>query len=116
MPLGLPEIFALGAAIGRLEYLINFLAIKFSGILIATVFSPPVITFGTISFFSKIIVSGPGQNFSISFDSISPTLFTNLSNILISAIWSIKGLSLALPFAAYIFLTAFSSNPFAPNP
>ena len=57
VPLGLPDIFALGAAIGQFEYSINLCAISLLGILIATVSNPPVIMSGTIGVFLNIIVS-----------------------------------------------------------
>ena len=116
VPLGLPDIFALGAAIGQFEYSISFRAIPSLGILIATVSSPPVMISGTIGFFLKTIVSGPGQKFFISFCSISPTSVTSSWSMSIFAIWAISGLSLALPFAMYIFFTASTSKAFAPNP
>ena len=59
----MPEIFALGAAIGRSQRRINSLAILFSGQRSATVSSPPVVAIGTISRFGIITVSGPGMNF-----------------------------------------------------
>ncbi|MNT23388.1 hypothetical protein D3C72_1588060 [compost metagenome] len=70
VPLGLPDILALGAAIGVFANSISFLAIKLLGILIPTVFNPPVTILGTISFLSNTIVNGPGQNSSIRFLSI----------------------------------------------
>jgi hypothetical protein len=60
--LGLPEIFADGAAIGTPVSCINVCAILFSGILTATVLIPPVVIFGTIFDFLSTNVSGPGQN------------------------------------------------------
>lgn len=76
MQLGLPEIFALGAAIGTFAKLINFCAILFAGNRIAIVFNPPEVSGGIHSFLLKIIVSGPGQNFSINF---SASLFISLT-------------------------------------
>ena len=52
---------ALGAAIYRLEAFINIEAIGSEGIRIPTVSKPPVISYGTMSLFFKIIVKGPGQ-------------------------------------------------------
>jgi peptide chain release factor 1 len=63
--LGLPEILALGAAIGQPALFISSKAIGLSGIRMATVFSPPVVMSGTLAFFGKTIVSGPGQKLSI---------------------------------------------------
>ncbi len=63
--LGLPEIFADGAANGVPVSCINNWAILFSGILIATVLIPPVVIFGTIFDFFRTSVRGPGQNFLI---------------------------------------------------
>ena len=71
VPLGLPDTFALGAAIGTPAYSINFFAIIFDGILIPTVSNPAVTDFGIMSFAFKIIVKGPGQKAFINFFSIS---------------------------------------------
>ena len=65
--LGLPDVFALGAAIRHPLSSINFNATGCFGIRIATVSIPPVVSYGTFSFFQTIIVSGPGQNASASF-------------------------------------------------
>ena len=62
--LGSPEMFALGAAIGRLQALIKSRATSLEGILTATVSSPAETPFGIISVFGNTIVKGPGQNFS----------------------------------------------------
>ena len=59
--LGLPDVFALGAASGKPHFLIISCAIGWDGILIATVSSPAQTSFGIISLFGSIIVSGPGQ-------------------------------------------------------
>ena len=63
--LGLPEIFADGAAMGRPAFFIRASAILFLGIRTATVFKPPVVISGTIFDFLRISVIGPGQNFLI---------------------------------------------------
>jgi len=63
-----------------LAYSINFLAILFDGILIPTVSSPAVTTFGIISLAFNIIVKGPGQNSFINFLSNS---FDSLATLLI---------------------------------
>ena len=64
--LGRPERFALGAAIGILHSCNNALATKWDGIRIATVSRPPVVSYGILSAFGKIMVNGPGQNTSAS--------------------------------------------------
>ena len=74
-----------------------------------------LVTFGIISFFSKITVNGPGQNLSIIFCATSGTSLTN-SEISFVLTWIIRGLSCGLPLAIKIFLTASSSNALAPNP
>ena len=74
--LGLPERFALGAASGKPQALIIFLAYSDFGIRTATVSSPPEVTSGIKSLFFIIIVRGPGQNFSaisLTFSGISLT-------------------------------------------
>ena len=98
--LGRPEVFALGADTNPPPARINSLAIGSLGILTATVSNPPVVPYGTISVFSNIIVSGPGQNrlasASTSFEIFLAT-FSKSSKV---AICTINGLSEGLPFAA----------------
>ena len=62
VPVGFPERLALGVAIGTPAYFISSRAILFEGIRIPTVSEFAVRIFGTISFFCKIIVKGPGKN------------------------------------------------------
>ena len=114
--LGLPEVFALGAAIGVPADLINNRAISQLGILMPTVSNPPVVFLGTISLAFKMRVIGPGQKASINFFAFSSTSSAILSISSISLMCKIKGLSPGLPFAANIFETAFSFNPSAPSP
>ena len=61
--------------------LISFIAAGCDGIRIATVSKPPVVSCGTMSFFLKMIVSGPGQNASISTEckSVRKTITDNSS-------------------------------------
>ena len=63
MGLGLPEIFAEGAAIGNPKYFITFLMVGWEGNRIATVPKPPEEVLGTYLLLGKITVNGPGQNF-----------------------------------------------------
>ena len=60
--LGLPDIFALGVAIGTFAYSTSFLATSPAGILIPTVSCPAVTISGTMSFFFNMMVNGPGKN------------------------------------------------------
>ena len=62
--LGLPDVLALGAATKPPAALISSCAIRSLGKRTATLSSPPVVSFGTMSAFGRIIVSGPGQYFS----------------------------------------------------
>ena len=64
MGLGDPDKLALGAAKGEPAAFIILLAALLSGKRIATLLSPALTTLGIISDLGKIIVSGPGQNFS----------------------------------------------------
>ena len=91
---------ALGAAIGSPASCMSLLAIGCEGILIATVESPPVVSFGIQSAFFMIIVSGPGQNLSASRYASSGTSLQSFFSSAISAICTISGLSEGLPFAA----------------
>ena len=63
-----PNLLALGAAIGFLNSLIRLSAISLLGCLKATVFKPALTSkLISVSFnLSRIIVRGPGQNFSVS--------------------------------------------------
>ena len=110
------EAFALGAAIGKLAYSINLLAILFDGIRIPTVSNPAVTIFGILFLAFSIIVKGPGQN---SFINLFSNSFGSLAtSFIISSLFTctIKGLSFALPLALNIFLHASSLKAFAPIP
>ena len=98
--LGLPERFALGAAIYPPLASISALAILFEGILTATVSKPPVVSFGTTSFLLNIMVKGPGQYLSASFNASEGMSLTIFPKAFKFEICTIKGLSLGLPFAA----------------
>ena len=107
--LGLPDALALGAAIGIPASFISLLAIGCDGIRIATVSSPPVVSFGTLSDLKSIMVSGPGQNLSARALALPGMSFTKgvISSKL--DICTISGLSDGLPFAAYILADAVLS-------
>ena len=79
---------------------INACATGCAGMRTATVSSPPVVSRGIMSFFGKIIVSGPGQNASISFFALSGTSAAISYNPVSFAICAIRGLSEGRPFAA----------------
>jgi hypothetical protein len=114
--LGLPEIFALGAAIGLSEISMRSSADLLSGILTATVSRFPETTLEILSLFFIIIVSAAGQNFSaiiLTFSGISLTSGAKSSSF---AICTIRGLSLGRPFAMKILRTASSSNALAARP
>ena len=74
--LGRPEVFALGAATYPPACKISSAAMGSLGKRTATLLRPPVVSNGTRSDFSKIIVRGPGQNFSASIFAFSGTSFT----------------------------------------
>ena len=114
--LGLPERFALGAAIGHPERFIRSSAALLSGILTATVSSPPVVLSGTPSFFLRTIVSGPGQKLSISATMSALSIGVSWPMSLALDMWTIIGLSLGLPFASYTLATASASSALAPRP
>ena len=69
---GLPDMLADGAATGTPAASISFSAALCPGILTATVSSPPVVARGTMSFLRNIMVSGPGQNASMSMSASLP--------------------------------------------
>ena len=83
--LGFPDKLALGPAIGTPQARIHSLVNSNAGHRIATVSSPPEISKGTISFFGKTIVKGPGQKASISFLSRGVISQTNNSTSFLSA-------------------------------
>ena len=116
VPLGLPDTFALGAAIGTPAYSINLFAILFEGILIPTVSRPAVTDFGIMFLAFNINVKGPGQKVLINI--FSTSFGSSTSCLIMSTLFTctIKGLSPALPFALKIFLQALSFNAFAPIP
>ena len=64
--LGRPEMLALGAATGTPAFSMMARVTAWSGHLMPTVSSPPVVRSGTQGFFFRIIVSGPGQKRSAS--------------------------------------------------
>ena len=100
VPLGFPEIFALGAAIGSpVPFIISF-EISFLGILTATVSSPPVTQRGTLSDLGKIIVRGPGQNFSARTFACSGTSRQYFSIAPASGTIKDKGLIAGLPLTS----------------
>ena len=114
--LGLPDVLALGAAIGVPLAVIRACAILSSGNLIATVSRPPLVSFGTISLFLNIIVKGPGQKWSASLTAVSGISVTNLLSWERSEMCSISGLSEGLPLAEYIFIDAEGLRPSPPKP
>ena len=82
---GLPDKFAEGAATGKSTAFKIAWAISLLGSLIATVSSPPVASSGIRSDLLKIIVRGPGQNFSIHFFATSGISATKGSSCEFSA-------------------------------
>ena len=88
---------------------ISIFAIGWDGIRMATVSSPPVVSFGIASDLSSIIVSGPGQNLSASAFATSGSSFTKGFISSNSDICTIRGLSEGRPFAAYILADAVLS-------
>ena len=98
--LGRPEVLALGAATYPLDARIKAAAMGSLGKRTATLSSPPVVSRGTRSDFSKIMVRGPGQNFLARIFAFSGTLFTMGASASISAICTIRGLSEGRPLAA----------------
>ena len=114
--LGLPLRFALGAAMGRPSARISILAAGCDGMRTATVESPALTASGISSDFGKTIVSGPGQNASISFCARSSTRATSGGSSLLSLICAMSGLSAGRPFASKIFSTALPLSASAPSP
>jgi len=104
---------ALGAATGTPDSRMSVMATESLGMRTATVSSPPVVPYGTASLFGNIMVSGPGQNASISFFAVSGISATRGFKSEKSAMCAISGLSEGLPLAAYIFLeeSGFSASP-----
>jgi len=113
---GLPEILALGAAMGTPAQFISSKAALLSGILTATVSRPPVVRLGTPSFLFTTNVRGPGQKVSISvtMSGLSIGVSCPMSDAL--EICTIIGLSDGLPLASYTLPTASSLSASAPRP
>ena len=97
--LGLPEVLALGAAIYPVDASISACAIGSEGIRTATVSMPPVVSYGILSFFRKIMVSGPGQKRSANAQAVCGTSSTISSKAFIFVICTISGLSEGRPLA-----------------
>ena len=114
--LGLPLIFAEGAATGQPQALINSCAYLLAGKRTATVASPALTASGTISDLSTTKVKGPGQKASIKALAFSFKPAVKGSISFTSAMCKIKGLSLGLPLAAKILATASLFKPLAPKP
>ena len=112
----MPDKFALGAAMGTPAARMRASAVLLSGIRTATVSRPPVTSSGTLLLFRYTMVSGPGQNSSISSLALSGTDFHRSFRSLFFAICSISGLSLGRPLASNILFTASPSRPLAPRP
>ena len=66
--------------------------------------------------FGSTIVSGPGQNASISFRALSGNSETSGGTSSMQETCTISGLSDGRPFAAYIFRLASGSSAFPPRP
>ena len=113
---GRPDRLALGAAIYTPESFMSLMATGCDGILMATVSSPPVVVCGTTSFLLSMMVSGPGQNASMSFFVSSLTVSASSYTLDVSAIWTMSGLSDGRPFAAYIRCDASGFSAFPPRP
>ena len=107
---------ALWAAKGTPDCSMISLTISFDGILIPTLSSPAVVSVQTSFPFDIMIVSGPGQNSSISFLAFWGTYLTNPLSISILEICSINGLSCGRPLALNIFCiaTGFLQSPASP--
>ena len=114
--LGLPDRFADGAASGNPQASIIALAAGLSGILTATVSSPPLVAEGIMSDFGKIIVSGPGQYFSAIFSASSGISRTSGGSCSSALICTISGLSWGRPLASNMLRTAASLRASAANP
>src|SRR5215468_8300690 len=98
---------ALGAAIGDPVARISARAIGWLGIRMATVGKPAVMSLGTHGFAGRINVSGPGQKASVSLYAIGGTSAVNVSRLLLSAIWTIRGSLKGRSFAAKMFSMAW---------
>ena len=109
MGLGLPLRLALGAANGTPAARITARATGWLGIRMATVSRPPVVVRGILDERGITMVRGPGQKASARILAFSGMAVTSSGRAESSAMWTIMGLSLGRPLAAYTALTAASS-------
>ncbi len=114
--LNLPNLFALGAAIGHWANSINLRAIALSGILIATVGKPEVTISWTCLLFGRTIVNGPGQKCFAINGILSSEYLQTCSRSSILLICTIRGSKEGRSFWINIRATASALNAFAPNP
>ena len=117
MALTVPDIFALGAAIGFFASSNSFSATSFFGCLSATVFSSAVAFFDIKQSFLllRINVKGPGQNFLINRLALGSGCAMPLTHEAFPT-WIISGLFFGLPFSSKSFFTEYSLVASAPSP
>ena len=98
--LGRPEVLPDGAATGTPAARMTASVTGWFGQRTPTVSSPPVVRYGTTSFFGRIMVSGPGQNSSARRYALSGTFSQYRLSHVLSGTWMMSGLSCGLPFAS----------------
>jgi len=114
--LGLPARFALGAAMGQLLCLMSAKATGWLGILTATVSRPATVMSGMVFERLKMRVSGPGQNFCMSFSAFGGIWVVRVWMVFVFSMWMMGGLSNGLFFAWNRAWTAFGFRASAPKP
>ena len=114
--LGRPEVLPDGAAMGTSAAAMTARVMGWFGQRTPTVSNPPVVRSGTMGFRGKIIVSGPGQNFSASAYASGGTFSQYRSSHELSGTWIMSGLSCGRPLARKMRSTASSFSASAPRP
>ena len=111
-----PNRFALGAANGRFNALTISRKTGCALIRTATVSNPAVTMSGTTSCFRKIIVNGPGQNFSMSRSAIGDSTIVRVEKQAMIRLCTISGSNRGRSLASKIFATASGLSASAASP
>ena len=111
-----PNRFALGAASGRFSFVTTSRKIGWALIRNATVSNPAVTMSGTISRFRKMIVNGPGQNFSINLRATCESTIAISSSASSVGRCTMSGSKRGRSFASKILVTASGFSASAASP
>ena len=113
---GQPDMFALVATAGAFSSFSIWSIIAWSGILTPTVSLPAVTTSDMDGFLGRTIVSGPGQKVRANMYALSGGFSVTSGNIVMSAIWTGRGVSFGRCLAVNTERTACSLLAIVPSP